>query len=137
MVVDPTFKEDRTVITEGKLFVLIRGFRRGGHATRHGRRLCPADVPGRNSCKHPAAHIPIDSLSSDNGRTTIQMSTITALVKLPCILAVTAGIHTFLTVPGRPSKAELVSISGMREMISACGLKTLPAMKVRKGHQTT
>lgn len=65
------------------------------------------------------------------------MSAITALVKLPCIVAVTASIHTTLTVPAHPSKVELVSIPRLRGVITAYGLRTLTPMKVRKAYQTT
>ena len=62
------------------------------------------------------------------------MSTTTALVKLPCILAVTAGIHTSLTVPGNPSKSEVISLSGPRGIMMAFGLATANAAKVRKAN---
>ena len=63
------------------------------------------------------------------------MSTTAALVKLPCILAVTAGIHTSLMVPGHAVKTELVSTPGLRGMISAFGVRTVAATNVRRTNQ--
>ena len=65
-----------------------------------------------------------------------QMSTTAALVKLPCIIAVTAGIHTSWTVPGYASKTEKVSISGLRGMILAATFNTATASKVRRANQS-
>ena len=60
------------------------------------------------------------------------MPTAAALVKLPCILAVTAGIHTSLTVPGYAPKTELVPLSGLRGLQMACGPTLVKVTKVRK-----
>ena len=62
------------------------------------------------------------------------MSTPAALVKLPCILAVTLGIHTSLTVPGHPSKTELISMSGPRGIMMAIGPTLATVTKVRKAN---
>ena len=64
------------------------------------------------------------------------MSTTAALVKLPCILAVTAGIHTSLTVPGYASRAELVPLPGLQGIQMACGPALVAATKVRKANYT-
>jgi len=71
---------------------------------------------------------------------TNQMSTIITLVKLPCILAVTAGIHTSLTVPGRPPRPNWSPFLVYKERHSrpVCSeFKNLTAMNVGKADQTT